>query len=694
MQMISRLGAAALLSFALASIASAQTSYPMITHVTPVAVQRGKSTEITVEGQMNFAGVHTLLIEGKGVSAEVVPGSEGKVTPKGSAIPVVRSVKLKMTVEADAELGVREFRLASNLGISTLGQILVVDDPVVMEAANNNLPATAQTLQAPCVVSGKIEALEDVDCFKLKARAGQTITCEVYCARIEDKIHDLQKHADPMLTLLDSAGRELAASDDGIFADPLLTYTFKEDGEYILQIRDAKYDGDPRWVYALAVTDRPCLAQMHPLAFNPSQKATVEPVGSAKLVQPRINFQAPSDAGIHAIQLPLGMTKTNPTACIVTPLPLIAEQEPNDAASQANRLPIPCGVNGRIEKRRDLDHYTFKAVKGKAIRFEVFARRFGTILTSQLDSMLDILNAQGAIVASNDDANGKDAALVFTPTTDGEYTLRIRDLNSKGGEGFVYYLECDWAKPDFTLKCDPSKAMIGPGGHAAWYVQVARSNGFAGPVKIEVKGLPKEVTVNPLVIPASMTQGLLVVSTSPDATKPMGFPVEIVGTGEISWEGKTETLMRKSIAHEEIYSPGGGRARFDVRMQSIAITEPTDIIDVHVKQEKLVLKPGEEVKIEFEILRRKDYDKAVSADVILRHLGTIFGNPLPPGVTMVEGKSKTLLGTGNAGHIVLKVDASAAPIEDVPISVLAHVSINFVVKVSYSSKPILLSIRK
>ena len=60
-------------------------------------------------------------------------------------------------------------------------------------------------------MSGKIEALEDVDCFKFKARAGQTITFEVYCARIEDKIHDLQKHLDPLLTLYDAQGRELAA---------------------------------------------------------------------------------------------------------------------------------------------------------------------------------------------------------------------------------------------------------------------------------------------------------------------------------------------------------------------------------------------------------------------------------------------------------------------------------------------------
>ena len=76
---------------------------------------------------------------------------------------------------------------------------------------------------------------------------------------------------------------------------------------------------------------------------------------------------------------------------------------------------------------------------------------------------------------------------MFTPPADGDYIVRIRDLNNKGGEGFVYYLECDFARPDFTLKCDPSKAMIGPGSRTAWYVQVARTNGFAGPVKVEVK---------------------------------------------------------------------------------------------------------------------------------------------------------------------------------------------------------------
>src|SRR5881397_1692828 len=39
--------------FLLCHPASAQTSFPMITHATPVAVQRGQTAEVVVEGQMN-----------------------------------------------------------------------------------------------------------------------------------------------------------------------------------------------------------------------------------------------------------------------------------------------------------------------------------------------------------------------------------------------------------------------------------------------------------------------------------------------------------------------------------------------------------------------------------------------------------------------------------------------------------------
>ncbi|HZT82780.1 MAG TPA: PPC domain-containing protein [Gemmataceae bacterium] len=673
----------------------------MITHATPVAVQRGQTAEVTVEGQMNFHGVYQALFTGGGITAEVI-GPPPKDVPPAKR-PVVRSVKLKVTVAADARPGVRDFRLVSTLGVSSIGQLLVVDDPVVPEKGDNNIAAKANPIQAPCVVHGRIEAAEDVDFFKFHADAGQTFTFEVVCARIEDRIHDLQKHADPMLTLFDAEGRELAANDDFYFADPMLRFTFPKAGDYFIQVRDSKYDGDPRWVYALLVTNKPYVSHVYPMAGNPGQVVEVEPVGSASLVKPRVPLRAPAEAGIRQVRLDVGGTSTNPTAFIVSPLPQVLEQEPNDAPGKANRVSIPCGINGRIGAKRDLDHFVFAAQKGKAIRFEVKARRFGTALQSSLDSVLEVMTPAGKVLASNDDLVGKDAGLVFTPPADGDYVLRVRDLNSKGGETFVYFIEADFARPDFTLRCDPDKAMIGPGSATAWYVHVARQNGFDGPVRVEVKGLPRGVTVNPLTIPATMTQGLLVLAAAADA--PRGAAnVQVVGTGVVKAAGhqpaapatdhKGETLVRTATPNEEIYLPGGGRGRFDVSLQTVAVTEPSDILKVAVSTQKVTLKPGGEARIEVTVHRRPDYDKSVSLDVLLQHLGGVHGNPLPPGVTVDTSKSKTLLGTGSKGHVVLKAAPNAAPIEDVPISVLCHVSINFVVKVSYSSAPILVSVQK
>jgi hypothetical protein len=88
------------------------------------------------------------------------------------------------------------------------------------------------------------------------------------------------------------------------------------------------------------------------------------------------------------------------------------------------------------------------AKKGQALRFEVKARRFGTALCSGLDAFLEVLNDKGAVLASNDDTNGKDSLLLFTPPADGDYVLCLRDLHSKGGDTWVYYLECDLARPD------------------------------------------------------------------------------------------------------------------------------------------------------------------------------------------------------------------------------------------------------
>jgi hypothetical protein len=190
-----------------------------------------------------------------------------------------------------------------------------------------------------------------------------------------------------------------------------------------------------------------------------------------------------------------------------------------------------------------------------------------------------------------------------------------------------------------------------------------------------------------------MTQGIVVLTAADDAPRDAAN-VRVLGTATVKTpEGKQVTLERQAAANEEIYLPGGGRGKFDVNLQTVAVTDPSDILKVDVSTQTITLRPGEEAKIEVSIQRRPDYDKAVSLDLLLQHLGTVMGNPLPPGVTVVAGKSKTLLGTGSKGYITVKAAPNAAPMENVPVSVLAHVSINFVVKISFASPPILVTVR-
>jgi hypothetical protein len=191
-----------------------------------------------------------------------------------------------------------------------------------------------------------------------------------------------------------------------------------------------------------------------------------------------------------------------------------------------------------------------------------------------------------------------------------------------------------------------------------------------------------------------MTQGAIVLTAAPNAQHATAN-VKIVGKARLQTpDGKEELAVRGTTSIEEIYNPGGGRGIFDVNLQSVAVTDPSDILKVEVSTPTITLKPGQEIKIDVNLQRRPDYDKDVSLDVLLQHLGRVYGNPLPPGVTIVPGKSKTLLGKTSKGHIVLKAAPTAAPIDNVPICVLAHVSINFVVKVSYASLPILVSVKK
>jgi hypothetical protein len=297
------------------------------------------------------------------------------------------------------------------------------------------------------------------------------------------------------------------------------------------------------------------------------------------------------------------------------------------------------------------------------------------------------MNPKGGTLAEADDTFGKDPRLEWTAVSDGPFVVQVVDLHSRGGDDFSYVLEAEAGAPDFVLTCDPDKLNVGPGGRVPVFVQVARRNGFNGPVTLEWDGLPAGVTSSPLTIPAAMTQGVMVVSAADDAAPVASLP---------TLKGKAETpdgpLVHDAAPKQEIYMPGGGRGFYNVNTLALTVTDPSDIT-VEAGPENITLTPGGSATIDVTVTRRKDFDKGVNLAVILQHLGGIHANPLPPGVTVAPSGNKTLLGPKEtAGKIVLQAAPNAAPCEGVPIAVMGHVSINFVVKTSYSSAPILLNV--
>jgi hypothetical protein len=665
----------------------------MVTRVEPTALQRGQTTEITISGVQNFSGASALLFEGTGLSAEIL---EAKGPEKAPATKTRRrrnqtgSVRAKVSVAADAALGPRELRVVTPQGVSSIGMIVLVNDPVATESNDkaNDEPKAAQPLELPRVVSGTIGRVEDVDWYTFHAEAHQRLTFSLWGNRLENKIHDLQQHLDPILVLYDARGRELAADDNHDFADPLLSFAFPESGSYYLQVRDTSYDGNPNWSYVLLATPGPYATSVFPMAVKPGETAEVVASGFNLDEARPAHLDVPGGLAEGPVALPLKTERglAPPVGLVATELP--RTQEAGDAPDESVRgqtMTIPTALSGRLGESNDGDAFQFTAKKGQPYTFEIQARRVG----SAADPVLRLSDVKGKPISEADDTFGKDPRLDWAAPADGTYALHVADLHSRGGPGFGYVLLAREAKPDFELSCDPDKINIGPGARTAVFLQVRRRTGFQAPVRIVCEGLPRGMSASPLTIPPHMNQGVIVFSASPDAAHASAL-IKIQGEAETP-EGK---LVRSAQPWQEIYLPGGGRGRYYVATLAGAITDPSDIT-IEATPREITLAPGKTATVDVTVKRREGFDQPVNLALDLMHLGQVFASALPPGVKLREAGSKTLLDPKTtSGKIVLEAAPTAPETDKAPVVVMGHVSINFVVKTAYSSAPILVSVKK
>lgn len=126
----------------------------------------------------------------------------------------------------------------------------------------------------------------------------------------------------------------------------------------------------------------------------------------------------------------------------------------------------------------------------------------------------------------NDDASLRDAdadsRLTFAAPADGDYLIRVTDVRGFGGDRFVYRLAVRESVPDFSVSTDLVNAAVPAGGGRNFAVRVNRVDGFEGPVKVDIKGVPPGFVVStPMRIEASQGEAIgTIFQTGGPATMP------------------------------------------------------------------------------------------------------------------------------------------------------------------------------
>lgn len=431
-----------------------------------------------------------------------------------------------VTVPSDVPVGIYGVRVATANGSSSIRLVVVDDLPSVAQAAGNSVPTGAQALTLPTAVDGQVGNLSQ-HYFKFTVAAGQLVTFDLLARRIGSTL-------DPMIRLLDAKGRELAYSDDvpGLRSDSRLCYQFKDAGEYMVEVRDIRFQGSGNHFFRLRIGDFPCVTVPYPLAAKKGAPANINFAGLHLdgVLPVAVNF--PADAAFAFASV--GAKRANGASSgfaqiAVSDRDEFLETEPNDDPKAPNRVDLAQGINGRFDKVGDIDHFVFAAKKGQAMTFTGITRRQG----SPAALMMRLLNAAGGPLLAKEDFGAIDPSFDFTFPDDGDYTLAVQDLHRQGGTQYAYRIVATPVQTGFTLSASADTLNVVAGGTSMITVTAVRK-GYAGTINVAAIDLPAGVTSSPTFIGPGRDNAVLTLRSTPEAAAGTVALAKIVGTAKIN----------------------------------------------------------------------------------------------------------------------------------------------------------------
>jgi hypothetical protein len=514
----------------------AQPPAPPVTFSVPQAVAPGQTTEVTFRG-VDFGDADGLWTS--------FPTKAERV---GAAIGGGNGVTYRLTLAPVVPVGIGAVRLSTAAGVSSLQLFMIDDLPTDIGAGKNGAnvtPAAAQPLPIGVAVDGNCESLA-ARYFRLSGKKGERVSVEVVAQRLGSKL-------DPIVRLLDPAGRELAYCDDtpGLGSDCRFGYTFPADGDCLIELRDANYEGGGDYRYRLRVGDFPLATNVFPLAARRGQTRSFAVEGPGGRTLAPVTVALPDDQSPCAW---LGVKNeggkgSTPLAVLFADADDQLETEPNDDTKSATPIQLPGNVSAHFDRPGDRDVYRFDAHKGDRVAFRGRTRSLGT----PGELLLRLLKPDGSKLAQSVQADPKTPVTAPVPDeptveatipADGTYFLSVEDLARAGGPGMAYRLEADRPPAaSFALTVDVDK-IEGPAGSTATVkVTCVRNKDFTGPITLSLAGdgIPDLSLENNTIKKGQNDADLKIkLPADPSEHGPVNFT--IVGKASISEKEATQTV--------------------------------------------------------------------------------------------------------------------------------------------------------
>lgn len=478
---------------------------PKLTSTTPAGGQRGQELELRFNG-LRLEDTQEVIFYSPGL--EVLKLDTSKTN----------NIRAMIRIAPDCRLGEHSLRLRTATGLSDLRTFYVSPYPNFSVGKTNNSLEKAVTIPLNVTVNGACGG-EQVDWFRIVLKKGDRLSAEVEAIRLGRTMLDTR------LAVLDRNGKELATSDDTslLQQDSLITLLAPADGIYYVQIRDASYGGTES-AYRLHIGNFPRPTAVYPAGGKVGETLKVKFIGDSTgefMQEIKLPDSPQEKFGVFVEQN--GFFAPSPNWMRVSTFPNVLASGQNTDRDHATSTyaELPVALNGIIAKDGEAAWFKFLAKKGEPLDVNVYARR----LRSPLDSVLEIFDAKGVSVASNDDGAGVDSVLKFSPAADGEYLLKISDQLRKGGPDYVYRVEITPQQPSVAVSIpqvarnnsQDRQYITVPRGNRFATMMLAKRANFSGDLVFSGEGLPKGVTMQADTLSAKLDLEPLVFEAAPDA---------------------------------------------------------------------------------------------------------------------------------------------------------------------------------